>query len=204
MARLPYLNKEDLPAEYRHLLDSPINLNRILANSPACRQATQETGKYIRFGSKLDPRLRELAILEVGYLARAAYEWSHHVKIAGDFGVSMEDVAKLIAFNEGRPAELDHQAQTVLNAAREMTVDGAISASTFAQLREFLDNALLVDLTVVIAHYNGIVRLLASLEVDVEESYLPYLEKMPLPASPAAARRVGSQDAQRRSDEPGA
>lgn len=188
MARLPYLNKEDLPPEHQSILDRPINLNRILANSPECRQATSGTGKYIRFGSKLDPRLRELAILQVGYLARAPYEWSHHIKIAHEFNISDDDICDLVAMNEGKPTKFDRNTHAVLTAAHEMTVDGAISAATFESLRSFLDNALLIDLVVTISHYNGVVRLLASLGVDVEDSYLPYLEKFPLPATPATAR----------------
>ena len=188
MARLPYLNKEDLPPEYQSILDRPINLNRILANSPACRKATSETGQYIRYGSKLEARYRELAILQVGYLARAPYEWSHHIKIAHEFDISENDIAELVALNEGKPTSFDPKTLAVLTAAREMTVDGAISATTFEQLRAFLDNALLVDLVVTISHYNGVVRLLASLQVDVEESYIPYLKKFPLPTTPAAAR----------------
>jgi hypothetical protein len=33
-----------------------------------------------------------------------------------------------------------------------------------------------------ISFYNGVVRLLATLELDVEEEYLPYLDEFPLPA----------------------
>ena len=39
----------------------------------------------------------------------------------------------------------------------------------------------MVDLVVTIAHYNAMVRVLATLEVDIEDSYLPGLEKFPLP-----------------------
>ena len=39
-----------------------------------------------------------------------------------------------------------------------------------------------------IAFYNGVVRLLASLQIDVEDKYLGYLEEFPLPASPPAGR----------------
>jgi alkylhydroperoxidase family enzyme len=48
-------------------------------------------------------------------------------------------------------------------------------------LRKHFDNEQIVDLLVAIAHYNGIVRLLSALQVDVEPEYLPYLEKFPLP-----------------------
>ena len=45
-----------------------------------------------------------------------------------------------------------------------------------------LDSGLLVELVTVIAHYNCVVRLLASLEIDVEADYQKYLDEFPLPA----------------------
>jgi alkylhydroperoxidase family enzyme len=182
MARLRYLDKKDLAPENQDLLDRPINLNRVLVNSPNCRRAGLAIANFIRHTSKLDGRLRELAILQVGYLARAAYEWSHHLKIGGNFGVSDDDVRELIKAAEGRPANFDALTTLVLAAAREMTVDGAMSAATFTALKERLGEEQLVDLIVTIGHYNGIVRVLASLEVDVEPEYQPYLDQFPLPA----------------------
>jgi alkylhydroperoxidase family enzyme len=62
-----------------------------------------------------------------------------------------------------------------------MTEEMKISGATFAKLKAHLNEELLVDLTMVIAFYNGVVRLLGSLEIDVEDSYAPYLEEFPLP-----------------------
>ena len=80
MARVPYLDPSDLAPEHRDLLKRPINLHRALAHSPNALQSMNGLATFIRQDSGLDPRLRELAILQVGYLARAPYEWSHHVK----------------------------------------------------------------------------------------------------------------------------
>jgi len=68
-----------------------------------------------------------------------------------------------------------------LRAAREMTLELAVSDETFAALRKGLDNERLTDLVVTISFYNGLVRLLATMQVDVEEDYLPYLNEFPLP-----------------------
>ena len=38
-----------------------------------------------------------------------------------------------------------------------------------------------VDLTITIAFYNAVVRVLATLQIDVEEDYMPYLRQFPLP-----------------------
>jgi alkylhydroperoxidase family enzyme len=86
MARLPYVDKSDLAPENQDLLARNITLHRALAHSPNGLRAFGGLGQFIRHKSRLDPRVRELAILQVGYLARAPYEWSHHVKIGRDFG----------------------------------------------------------------------------------------------------------------------
>ncbi len=62
-----------------------------------------------------------------------------------------------------------------------MTEDLAISDATFAQLRDGLDNECIVDLSLTIGFYNGVVRVLASLHIDVEEDYKRYLDQFPLP-----------------------
>ena len=181
MARLPYLDKSTVAAEHHDLLARNITLYRELVHSPGALRAFQGLGQYIRFKSKVDPRLRELAILQVGYLASAAYEWAHHIKIGYDFGVSDVDIAALIDDTEGRTCSLEPHARCVLRAAREMTRAGKVSDATFASLRTFLDEERTVELVMTIAFYNAVVRVLASLEIDVEPEYMTYLEKYPLP-----------------------
>lgn len=183
MARLPYLDPADLAPEDQALLKRPIALHRLMVHSPGGARAFGKLGTYIRFGSKLDPRLRELAILQVGWLARSPYEWSHHVKIGFDFGVSDADIQGLIAESAGQASGLDPQARAVLRAAREMTEGLAASDDSFAALRGFLSEADLTDLVLTIAFYNAVVRFLATMQIDVEPEYQPYLERYPLPIS---------------------
>ncbi len=180
MARLPYLDRSDLAAENRDLLSRDINLYRLLAHSPNGARSFMGLGKFVRHQSRLDPRLRELAILQVGHLTRSPYEYSHHIKIGRDLGVSDDDVRGLADETAGRTA-LDPLAKAVLRAAREMTTDMAVADDTFAALRQGLDNESLTDLVVTIAFYNGVVRLLATMQIDVEPDYLRYLDEFPLP-----------------------
>ncbi len=181
MARVPYLDPADLTPENQDLLKRPINLFRALVHSPNAARGWSAVGHYIRHGSRLDPRLREMAILQVGYLARAPYEWSHHVKIGRDFGVSDDDIRALIAETEGRATSLDPFDKIVLKAAREMAGDLAISDATFAALRAKLDTELVTDLVLTIAFYCAVVRVLATMQIDVEDEYAPYLKQFPLP-----------------------
>ncbi|MDB5415420.1 MAG: hypothetical protein JWR10_3755 [Rubritepida sp.] len=181
MARLPYLNPEDLAEGDRDLLKRMITLHRCLVNSPGAARAFSGLGQYIRFRAKIDPRLRELAILQVGWLARSDYEWSHHVKISYDFGVTDADIEALIAESAGKPNALEPLAKLVLKGAREVYA-GGMSAQTFSALQAHFDNEQMVDLTVTAAFYCAVVRTLASLAIDVEPEYQKYLDKYPFPA----------------------
>jgi AhpD family alkylhydroperoxidase len=183
MARVPYLDRSDLLPEHQDLLARNLNLYRVLAHSPRAARSLNTLARFIRDGSRLDPRLRELAILQVSYLTRSAWCFSHHVRIGREIGLADYEISAIAAETEGRSTALDPFAKMVLRAAREMTLDLGLSDATFAALRLGLDNERLTDLVVTIAFYNGLVRLLAAMQVEVEEEYRSYLEEFPLPAS---------------------
>lgn len=184
MARLPYLDKSDLLPEHQDLLARNINLYRLLAHSPRAARSLNTLARFIRDGSRLDPRLREMAILQVGYATRSAYEFSHHVRIGREFGVSDADIRAIADESAGRATNLDPLAKAVLRAAREITSDIEISDEAFEVLRHGLDAECLTDLVLTIAFYNGLVRLLAAMQIDVEDDYRRYLEEFPLPRAP--------------------
>jgi len=73
MARLPYLDKSDLLPEHQDLLARNLNLYRVLAHSPRAARSLNTLARFIRDGSQLDPRLRELAVLQVSYMSRSAW-----------------------------------------------------------------------------------------------------------------------------------
>ena len=181
MARVPYLDPEDLAEADRDILKRPITLHRALAHTVAGARAFGGLGQWIRYGTKLDPRLRELAILQVGWLAKSPYEWSHHVKIGFDFKVSEADIAKIAIESAGEASDLPEFDRAVLKGAREVTLDGRMSAATFKTLHLALGHEQIVELTLVISFYNAVVRVLATLEIDVEPDYQPYLDQFPLP-----------------------
>jgi len=181
MARLPYRSQSDLAPEDQKLLDRDIALFRMMTHSPGATRAFSTLGGYIRNKSTLDGRLRELAILQVGWLARSPYEWSHHVKIGHDFAVTDADIQALIDDTAGKPSGLGTVERSVLRAAREITVQGAATEATFAELKAHFTTEHLTDLVIAIAFYCAVVRFLATMQVDVEPEYQPYLDRWPLP-----------------------
>ena len=183
MARLPYLNAADLAPGNQDLLKRPINLFRAMVHSPNGARAFHGLGEFIRRDSKLDARLREMAIIQVGYLTRSVYEYTHHLKIGMDFGVSADDIRAIAAETAGRPSSLDGLSKAVLRAAREMTTSIAVTDETFAILSASLDAECLTDLVLTIAFYNSVVRYLGTMQIDNEPEYQKYLADFPFAAS---------------------
>ena len=180
MARLPYIDADQLPPEQRDLLKRPINLTRLLVNSPGMAKAFHGIGGFIRNKSTLDPRLRELAILQVGWMEKSEYEFTHHVKIGKEFGVTDEDIQGLFLETAGKPSKLDPLTKTVLKGAREMVRDIGMSDETFAEIKQHLSNEHMTDLVLTIAFYCAVVRVLATMKIDNEPQYKEVLKQYPL------------------------
>jgi alkylhydroperoxidase family enzyme len=180
--RLPYREPSDLPAELQHAVGRQ-NFQRAYAHSPRAALLQRALHGYLREESRLDRRLRELAIVQVGYAAPCAYAYAHHLKAAVEAGVSDADLRAVADESAGRATHLEPLARAVLRAARELTAGYAVGADTFAALQRGLDNEELMDLLYTIACYTAMAKLLLSLEVDLEERYLPYLERFPIETS---------------------
>ncbi|HUP72376.1 MAG TPA: carboxymuconolactone decarboxylase family protein [Acidimicrobiales bacterium] len=182
MARVPYLEPEQVPQQYRSLLARPATLFKALGNSPEGLRAFGRLGSFIRNDSTLNPRLREMAILQVGYLTGTAYEWTHHIDLAMEhFGVSADDIRAIGVETAGHASAVPTLDRAVLRAAREMTSDLNVSDETWAELARDLSAEHLVDLVLAIGFYNLVVRVLQTLEVDLEPEYQHYLTEFPLP-----------------------
>jgi alkylhydroperoxidase family enzyme len=161
MARLPYLEADQVAPDYRDMLRRNTNLHKLLVNSPDMARAFNGVGGYIRFKSKLDPRLRELAILQVGWLEQSEYEFTHHVKIGREFGVTDDDIAGMMAETEGKDSKLEPLARTII--------------------KRHLSDEEMVDLVLTIAFYCAVVRVLATMKIDNEPYYKEVLQQYPMP-----------------------
>jgi len=56
-----------------------------------------------------------------------------------------------------------------------------MAEATFGALQAELGNEQVVDLTLTIGFYNAVVRVLGTLQIDVEPDYQLYLDRFPLP-----------------------
>jgi alkylhydroperoxidase family enzyme len=176
MARVPYLNREDLPEEHRKIYDKLTaergavwNIFRTIAHAPGVLAALLDLSFQLRHRTKLDPKLRELAILTVGRLSNAEYEFDHHWNMALKVGVTREKLENLAQW-ENSPVFTDEE-KAVIRFTTESTRDVKVKDSTFAALQKFLDNERIVELTMEVGMYNLIVRVLVPLGVELEPGF---------------------------------
>ena len=174
-ARVPYLNREDLAEADREIFDNLIrergprvgNIFRTLANTPNLLRRFLALGGELRNGTALDPKLRELALMTVGRLTNAEYEFTHHWNLARGVGVPREQLEALADW-EKSPVFND-QERAVIRYAVEATSNVKVSDSTWNALKSFLDTRRIMDLVQNVAFYNMVVRVLVPLGVEVEE-----------------------------------
>lgn len=180
MARIPYIKKSALAEQDQDVIVRSFNLWEALANSPQASRHFQAMVNYLWESCGLERKIVELAILQVGYLTKAEYEWVHHIRMGLQFGLSPQDIRAIVDETAGRPTHLCELDRLVLRAAREMQAQGAISAASFEALRAHFDNAQLLNLVMVISFYIGVAGLLKSLDIRVEDAHRDVLTQYPL------------------------
>ena len=173
MARVRLLEKEDVDPMvkeiYQKVEDSGnevINLLKALAHSPKICRDWNRLGITLLLKGQLSPKLRELAILRVGVLAKANYEWTKHVPMAMAAGAIQEQIDSLPEWVNSK--EFNEQERAVLRYNDEVSQDIRASDDTFSKIREFLTEREIIELTVTIGYYGMVCRTLESLQIELE------------------------------------
>jgi 4-carboxymuconolactone decarboxylase len=136
-----------LPPARRNPRDAG-NALATLVRHPELTAAFLTFNTHLLTQSTLPPRLRELAVLRVARRRGCAYEWSHHVRMAAQAGLSGAEIeAAADGKAEGR---LD---AAVLRAVDELDDDSSVSGPTWATLGEHLTEQQLMDLVFTVGAY---------------------------------------------------
>jgi alkylhydroperoxidase family enzyme len=121
----------------------------------------------------LDPRLRELAIMRIGWSTNSVYEWTQHWRVATSAGMTPDDILGVrdwAAHDAYGPLE-----RAVLQATDETLASGVISEPTWKHLRElFPDDAALFELVIAINHWRLYSSVLRTLAVPLETGLAPW------------------------------
>jgi AhpD family alkylhydroperoxidase len=106
----------------------------------------------------------ELVILRVAHRTGCQYEWDHHERIGAAAGLSAETIARV---RSGPDADGWTPRQTLLlRAVDEIHDDGEIGDSLWTELAAEFDEERLIELCLLIGHYEMIAATLKTLRVQ--------------------------------------
>lgn len=147
-----------------------LNLDRMLLHSPAFAQGWNAMFAAIRGKLALPPRLRELAIMSIGVINRAEYEWRQH---ESEFLAAGGTKAQLDALRDpvsalSDSAHFDEAQRATLALTHEMTTKVAVSDATMRRVRAILPDSQVVELVGTIAGYNMVSRFVVATGVEME------------------------------------
>jgi alkylhydroperoxidase family enzyme len=143
-----------------------LNIFRTLAHHPKLLKRWLVFGNHVLAKSSLSPRDREIAILRVGWLCRAEYEWGQHVLIAREAGISDEDIARVGAGPDA--PGWDPGDATLLRAVDELHADCFVSDPTWQALARRYDERQLLDLIFAVGQYHLVSMALNTLGVQLD------------------------------------
>jgi alkylhydroperoxidase family enzyme len=123
-------------------------------------------GNALLFKAELDPILRELVILRVGYLSDATYEIHQHLVVARHVGVSD---AKIEALPQGPDAAVfSDKERAILRFTDEVVKDVKASDPAYEAVARHLSHREVAELLLTIGFYMMVSRFLENLEVEIE------------------------------------
>lgn len=175
MARISLIDPENHP-ELASLVDRVkgsrrgklINVYRLLLHSPKLAETWFEHLNAVRWSTTLSGRLREIVIIRIGYLNRAAYIIKQHIpKLAIAEGLTEAECAALADWQTATCFSETEQA--VLAYTDALTKDATASDALAAEILRHFDERGLLELTVLISTYNMHSRVMNALAIDLEQ-----------------------------------
>ena len=103
------------------------------------------------FKGRLPARDRELAVLRVGWLCRAPYEWGEHVDIGKRCGITEEEIERVI-IGSNAPGWSEHEA-AILRAVEQLLSEQFIADDIWATLAKAWDEQQLIEFPMMVGQY---------------------------------------------------
>lgn len=186
MSRLPYLRREDLGPDGQQVWDGVVGsrggelLNEqggligpfnAFVHAPDVGRRLSSLGQVIRFGTSIERRLTEVAIITVGARWKAEFEWWAHGRMAREHGVP-DAVVDAIGRGEDPPFEADDE-RAVYAVARQLSDGGQLSQDAYAAAQRLLGDVGVVELVSLCGYYTLISFLLNAFAVPLPAGAQP-------------------------------
>ena len=171
MARLPYVDPGEAPAEVRGALERApaLNIFRMMANAETAFVPWLRWGAALLTETAVAPALRELAILRVARLTPGAeYEWVQHEAIARSVGVRDEQI-DAIDRGEADAACFEETERLLLGFTTEVVEDARAGEQTLERMKAAFSPREIVELLMTIGQYMMVARVMATTEMELDE-----------------------------------
>jgi alkylhydroperoxidase family enzyme len=184
--RIQPISLDDADAPTRELFDRipppmrAMNVFRTFANHPDLIGAWLGFGAYLLRSSTLEPRLRELVVLRVGWQCHSPYEWGQHVIIGRKSGVLDADLQRL---TQGPDADGWSDAEiAALRATDELIARHTLGDATWADLTTHFTTQQVLDLIFLVGQYQLVAGALNALRVERDDGLDANELPFPMPA----------------------
>jgi 4-carboxymuconolactone decarboxylase len=143
-----------------------------MLRSPGLTDPLQKVGEYLRYGEKVPPRLRELAILTTARHWGQAYEWHIHAPIGMKAGLSAAVLTELAA--DLPPVSMDADETTVHRFCLELHRTHAVSDQAYAAALALLDEEGLIDLVGICGYYATLAMIMNTARSPIPDGQTPF------------------------------
>lgn len=158
MARIPLIAKRnDANGEEQRAVFDAVVASRgkmirpfqVLAHVPSLAGPLSELGATIRFAGTLSDRDRELVILTAAMVHRCEFEWSSHLPIAIEAGVSAGAIERL----RTGAGEVHAEESLLIDFVSELCDTGSVSQETFERIHAAFGDPGTVELATIVGYY---------------------------------------------------
>lgn len=145
----------------------PIHLAATLAHNRPVRDAIETMSGTFFDPDMLDPRLRELIILRMGWDTQAAYEFGQHVLAGRKVGLTEEEIRLTTRpVDEGTWTPLEAAA---LRMADDLHRDDCVSDAVWAEVSGLVDERMVIAMVGLAGFYRMVACVLNSLGIQPED-----------------------------------
>jgi alkylhydroperoxidase family enzyme len=153
-----------------------LNVFGTLAHHPALLRHWLGFATYLLTESTLEPRLRELCVLRVGWRCASPYEWGQHVIVGRKVGVTDADLQRLTL--EPQSAGWSAAESAALCAVDELIDRHTLGDPRWRALTEHFATQQILDLVFLVGQYQLVSSALNACRIErddgLDERHLPF------------------------------
>ena len=180
VSRLPYLSYHDLDPAHQRVWDGVIGSRggelvneqgglvgpfNAFVHAPDVGRRLSSLGRVLRFGTSIERRLTEVAIITVGAHWKAEFEWWAHARMAREHGVA-DAVIDAIGRGEDPPFEADDERAAYV-VAQQLSETGRLDQAAYDAAQQLFGDTGVVELVSLCGYYTLVSFLLGAFAVPL-------------------------------------